>query len=319
MKRRLEEALEECFAALATGQSTIEECLALYPELAAELEPLLRTARGLQEVYAVEPSPLYAQAARERFLAAMAHRRQRRLVARPARPFWRWAPVAVGSAALVAVAALASVLALGGGGSSQQPPISVEKITATSTPVPVVGDVQGQVARLEAQLEQIRTEAASGAVEAAAIQTLKEDTAKLVASLDQPQGLDANDVSQIGDLLADQEEVLNEVKESVPPEAANDVVELIEIAGIAKAKVQQILLPTPTPTPSATPTPTPSPSPSATPTATPEETPTPAATPTATPSASPTPEATPTQTRQPTPSPTAEGGEEPNSTATATP
>ena len=65
MKRRLEETLEECLAALARGQSTLEECLALYPELAAELEPLLHTARRLQDGYAVDPSPLYAQAARE--------------------------------------------------------------------------------------------------------------------------------------------------------------------------------------------------------------------------------------------------------------
>ncbi len=85
MKRRLEETLEECLAALAGGQSTVEECLALHPELAAELEPLLHTARRLQEVRAADPSPLYAQAARQRFLAAMASRRQRRLEARPAR------------------------------------------------------------------------------------------------------------------------------------------------------------------------------------------------------------------------------------------
>ena len=96
-------------------QSTLEECLALYPELAADLEPLLHTACGLQNVYAVDPSPLYAQAARERFLTAMAHRRQKRLAAQPVRPrpFWRWAPAAVGSAALVAFAVWASVLAWG--------------------------------------------------------------------------------------------------------------------------------------------------------------------------------------------------------------
>ena len=311
MKRKLEETLEECLAALAGGQSTVEECLALYPELAAELEPLLHTACELQNVYAVDPSPLYAQAARERFVAAMAHRRQRRLAAQPVRPFWRWAPAAVGSAALVAFAVWASVLAWGGGGGSQEPFIGVAKVTPISTPVPVMSDIQSQVEKLQANLEAIRTEAESGTVEPVAIQQLKEETAALVASLDQPEQLEPEDVSQIGELFADQEKVLSEVKESVSPQAAEDLDEIIEIAGEGRAKVEEILSPTASPTPSATP--------SATPTATPEESPTSTATPTATPSATETPETTPTETPQPPPSPTPEGGEEPSPTATAAP
>lgn len=311
MKRKLEETLEECLAALAGGQSTVEECLALYPELAAELEPLLHTACGLQNVYAVDPSPLYAQAARERFLTAMAHRRQRRLAAQPVRPFWRWAPAAVGSAALVAFAVWASVLAWGGGGGSQEPFIGVAKVTPISTPVPVMSDIQSQVEKLQANLEAIRTEAESGTVEPVAIQQLKEETAALVASLDQPEQLEPEDVSQIGELFADQEKVLSEVKESVSPQAAEDLDEIIEIAGEGRAKVEEILTPTASPTPSATP--------SATPTATPEESPTSTATPTATPSATETPETTSTETPQPPPSPTPEGGEEPSPTATAAP
>ena len=315
MKRRLEETLEECLAALARGQSTVEDCLALYPELAAELEPLLHTACRLQEGYAADPSPLYAQAARERFSAALARRRQRRLVARPAKPTWRWVPAAVGSAALVAFAAWASVLALGGGGSSQEPSMVVSKVTPTSTPVLVVSDIQGQVERLKANLEEVRTGAASGAVEPDVIQQLKENTAALVASLDQPPALEPEAVSQIRDLFADQEKVLSEVKEKVPLLPAEDVDEIIRIAGAGRAKVEEMLSPSPTATPSATPTV----SPSATPTATPEESPTSTATPTATPSATVTPEVTPTQVPQSTPSPPPEGGEEPSPSATAAP
>jgi hypothetical protein len=302
MKRRLEETLEECLAALARGQSTVEECLALYPELAVELEPLLHTARRLQDGYAVDPSPLYAQAARERFVAAMARRRQTRLAARPVKPFWRWAPAALGSAALVAFAAWAGVLALGGGDGSQEPFTGMVKIVPVSTPAPVVSSIPGQVATLQARLDEIRTGAESGAVEPVAIQQLKEETAALVASLDQPQPLEPEDVSQIGELLADQEQVLNEVKEKVPPEAVEDVDEIIRIAGEGRAKVEGILAPTATPTPSATPT--------ATPTATPEESPTP------TPSATETSEETPTETSPVVPRPTPEGGEEPSPTET---
>jgi len=313
MKRRLEETLEECLAALAGGQSTVEECLALYPELAAELEPLLHTACRLQDGYAVDPSPLYAQAARERFVGAMARRRETRLAARPVRPSWRWAPAALGSAALVAFAAWAGVLALGGGGGSQEPFVSIAKVTPISTPAPVVSDIQQKVAEVEANLEIIRAGADSGAVEPVAIEQLKEATTVLVDSLDQLEALEPEDVSQIGELLADQEELLKEVQESVPRQAAEDLDEIIRIAGEGRAKVEEILAPTATATPSATPSATP------TPTATPEESPTSTASPTATPSATETPEETPTQTPQATPSPSAEGGEEPSPTETATP
>jgi len=322
MKRRFEEVLEECLAVLASGQSTVEECLALHPGLAAELEPLLHTARNLQRAYEVDPSPLYAQAARERFLSAMAVRRQRRLTARPARPFWRWAPAALGSAALVTFAVWAGVLAVSGGGGSQEIAVVVNKIEPTSTPAPVVSDIQGKVERIKTQLKEIQTEAEKGPVEPAVIQhiqQMKEDTAALVDSLDQPEGLELEDVSQIDEVLANQEEVLNKVKESVPPEAVEDLDELIKIAGVGRAKVQQILLPTPTAVPSATPTAAPSATatPSATPTVTPEESPTA----TATPSETVTPEESPTEEipEEPTPSPTPEAGEEAGLSATVVP
>jgi hypothetical protein len=319
MKRRLEETLEVCLAALVRGQSTVEECLSLYPELAPELEPLLHTARRLEKAYAAGPSPLYVQAARQRFLATMAYRRQRRLAARPARPSWRWVPAAVGSVALVAFAVWASVLALGGGGGgSQEPSVIVGRITPVTT---VAGDIQGQVTRVQDQLEQIRTGMESGTVEPVAIQQLKEDTAALVASLDQGQGLEPEAMSQIGELFADQEKVLSEAKEKVPLLPAEDLDEIIRIAGAGRAKVEELLLASPTATPSATPTATPSATPSATltPTATPEESPTSTVTATVTPSATVTPEATPTETPQPTPSPPPEGSEEPIPPATATP
>jgi len=317
MKRRLEETLEECLAALAGGQSTVEECLALHPELAAELEPLLHTARRLQEVRAADPSPLYAQAARQRFLAAMASRRQRRLEARPARPSWRWVPAALGSAALVAFAVWASVLALGGGGGSQEPSMVVSEVTPTSAPEPVVSDIQRQVARVQAQLEEVRTGAESGAVESVVIQQLKEETAALVDSLDEAEDIESEDASQIQELLTDQKQILSEMKEKVAPEVAQDLDDAITIAQAGLDTIQKYLPPTPTATPTATPSATPSATP--TPTATPEESPTSTATPTATASATATPEVTPAQTPEPTPSPTPEDGEEPSPTATAAP
>ena len=41
--------LEECVDLIASGESCLEECLASYPEYAAQLEPILITLLCLQE------------------------------------------------------------------------------------------------------------------------------------------------------------------------------------------------------------------------------------------------------------------------------
>jgi hypothetical protein len=41
--------LEECIDLIASGDSSLEECLSNYPEYAAQLEPILITVSGLQE------------------------------------------------------------------------------------------------------------------------------------------------------------------------------------------------------------------------------------------------------------------------------
>ncbi len=70
MKDRFQERLSECLEALSSGQRTLDECLALYPEEAPRLEPLLRTALSIGQTLSVEPRPEFAAAARRRFLGA---------------------------------------------------------------------------------------------------------------------------------------------------------------------------------------------------------------------------------------------------------
>ena len=79
---RLADALQDCLEAVATGRAKVAECPSRYPDLAAELRPLLWVCQRLHEALNVEPSPLYAQAARERFLATLAGRRQQDTTAR---------------------------------------------------------------------------------------------------------------------------------------------------------------------------------------------------------------------------------------------
>jgi hypothetical protein len=70
VKDRLQERLSECLEALSSGQRTLDECLAMYPEEASRLEPLLRTALRISRVLSVEPRPEFAAGARQRFLSA---------------------------------------------------------------------------------------------------------------------------------------------------------------------------------------------------------------------------------------------------------
>jgi hypothetical protein len=286
---------------------SIEECLVRYPGLAQELEPLLLTTLGLRQAYDVGPRPSFQRAARQRFLAAAASRRQLPLpVAPPARRFsfgWRWVPAALGTPALAGAIALAVVLGLSdGGGSNPTVGMTVRATTVAPTDIPPVvetPDIPQLVARLEVQLDQVQEQVDQGAViPNETIQELKDINQSLEQTLPGAPPEAAEATSQIAGLLDQQQQVLSEATEQnqVAPEAADDVDEVIRIAGT----IQELLAPTATPTP--TPAPTEPPASSATATATPEA----SATATATPESSPGPGAAGGETiipLTPTPSP----------------
>jgi hypothetical protein len=281
-KTGLEEALAECLTSLERGGS-VEECLARYPRLAQALEPLLLTATGLQQAYDVGPRPSFQRAALQRFLAEATSRRRRPLVvAPPPRRFsfgWRWVPTAVGAPALAGAIALAVVLSLsgGGGGASIEPgdvtvrPIAIAPREAPTETVPASepGEIDQLVARLEEQLGQVQEQVAQGAViQTETIVKLKDINQSLQHTLPAapPEAVGAQ--PQIAGLLDQQQKLLHEATEQnqVAPEAADDVDEVIRIAG----EITDKLLPTVTPTPTPTPALSETPASSATATATPE-------------------------------------------------
>lgn len=89
--RDLENALDECLAGLAQGES-LEACLARFPRLREELEPLLRTAQAVQwNIPRAAPPADALIRARNRFLAEAARRRQ--ASAQRRMPMPRFAPV----------------------------------------------------------------------------------------------------------------------------------------------------------------------------------------------------------------------------------
>ena len=292
MKTGLEEALAECLDSTESGDS-IEECLARYPELARELEPLLHTAVGLQQLFDVDPRPSFQRAARQRFLTAALRPRRPRLLVVPTPPRrfsfgWRWAPTAIGVPALVAAIALAVVMGLSDGGSSLEGRMTVRMITpppsATETvPVAEPEEIDKLVMQLEEQLDRMEEDLATGGViPTQSIQELKDINQSLGQTLPAaPPAATEAASEQIAGLLDQQQQVLSEATEQnqVAPEAAGDVDELLLIAGT----IREVLAPTATPT--STPTPSSTETPVSSPTATPEA----SATATATPASSPGP------------------------------
>jgi hypothetical protein len=67
--------LEECVDLISSGETTLEECLVLYPEYAAQMEPILYTAVALQEEgWEVTPPPFL----RERIRGELNHVMQKK-------------------------------------------------------------------------------------------------------------------------------------------------------------------------------------------------------------------------------------------------
>jgi hypothetical protein len=94
----LDQILDDCLRQLASGTSTLDECLARHPQQAAQLKPLLQTAIGLGSGLSVRPGGAFTGRSRNQLLAHIrAHPRRRTL------PFFEMRRVAA-SLAMVVVA-----------------------------------------------------------------------------------------------------------------------------------------------------------------------------------------------------------------------
>jgi hypothetical protein len=90
MNNELETVLDICVNQIKDGESNIDECLALYPDQAAQLQPLLEAATKLSRARDVIPDPAYKARARVQLSIYMQQNPQRKRVS-PI--FWR---VAIG-------------------------------------------------------------------------------------------------------------------------------------------------------------------------------------------------------------------------------
>lgn len=95
MNNELETILDTCLNQIEEGGASVDECLARYPEHAAQLQPLLRAATKLALAREVMPDPSYRMRARSQLNTYMQQHPQRKRVS-PV--FWR---VAVGFATVM--------------------------------------------------------------------------------------------------------------------------------------------------------------------------------------------------------------------------
>ncbi|HET8669199.1 MAG TPA: hypothetical protein VFM05_00835, partial [Candidatus Saccharimonadales bacterium] len=80
MNNDLETILDTCLYQIEEGESSIDECLARYPEHAAQLQPLLLAATKLARGREVMPDPSYKMRARSQLNVYMQQNPQRKRV-----------------------------------------------------------------------------------------------------------------------------------------------------------------------------------------------------------------------------------------------
>ena len=111
MSKKLEKILDECLARILTGGEDINQCLRDYPDVAGDLEPLLRTAMAVNaETASIQPRPAFKSLAKQRFMDELQSSKQSSYVSKRVTLFgWqrRWA---------VVVVTLLLIVLIGGGG-----------------------------------------------------------------------------------------------------------------------------------------------------------------------------------------------------------
>jgi len=126
--REFANIFDECLERILTGGETVEQCLASYPEHAAELEPLLQTALNAKETLEIAPRPEFRERARYQILAELRdieERQQRRFSFFGWQPRWATAAIAV----LVLLVASSGTVAAAGNSMPDQPLYPVKLAT----------------------------------------------------------------------------------------------------------------------------------------------------------------------------------------------
>jgi len=255
MSRQFEDVLADCLEAIRQGQRTVDQCLALYPQWARRLEPLLRVGVALGEAYAADPSPARQAETRQRFLAAA--RARQALALGPRRPLLAipWSPRLPGPALRPALAALALVvlvfvsfssftLATAGDALPGDWRYPVKRLTERARLTFVFGEDARRSFRIglaEERLQEVEgLVAKEKSISEPVLRELADNTGSLVEGLD-PAAVPQDQIERIGELTAKQQEVLDQVEPLVEEEAVDELEEAMVVSSEGHERAVQVL------------------------------------------------------------------------------
>ena len=108
--RRQSKILDECLGYIWAEQSTVDDCLRLFPNDAERLAPILTLAAEARDYLAPsKPKPNFVTASRRRILLDVSHRLYKASLPRPqTKPTWRWKPAYAFISLMLAIGILAT-------------------------------------------------------------------------------------------------------------------------------------------------------------------------------------------------------------------
>jgi hypothetical protein len=313
--REFNNILEECLERVLIKGETVEQCLAAYPEHAAELEPLLQTALVAKEASAIKPRPEFRGRASYQFQQAI-----REMEAKKSRSFFSRQPQWATAIIVVIVLLLAGGGTVAAAGNSlpgetlYQVKLATEAVRLTLTPS-ALGKAELYVKLADKRVAEIIEMADKGEVEQVEQTTQRLNTHLLAmtslavsgkeelvegggASFEAaPPQVEVEEVPQV-----QVGEVPATVVEKKPQVTAEEALPVTP-GEAPRAQVEEVK-PTPAPTPVPTPVPVPEPAPAPEPVPTPVPTPAPAPAPVPAPAPAPAPVPTPAPEPAPAPVPT---------------
>ncbi len=320
--------LEICLEETTTGKATLQDSLRRYPDLAGELEPLLRAVERARAI----ARPSLAPEARTRIEARLLAAAESIPSVQPASSrftitrLWRWA--AVGMVLVFACACLSGTgLVAAASGALPDSPLYPVKLATEDVRLwlaPAQDEPALHLRFAERRLDEIQALAERGQFDAVALTALTEETAAALVSAETLPPEAAEPVLQdVVWVTAEQEEVLSALVADATPLERDEFTCALQASSVHRARALQLLGTVPPPEEPGKPgqaTPTAVPIPSARATALPTRTPEPSGTPI--PSSTPTvagESGTPTGVPQPTKSPGPTSVPVPTETPPATP
>ena len=247
MLKKIADILDQCIEDIKAGRSSVEDCLAKYPSMRKQLEPLLRIALGIQEPPDVKPSAAFKVRARVQLIEQI-HAKQ----AVTKQPWVRYIkqlkPIPYkGRFNMISIimAIVLAVSALGGGtvyASQDSLPGDALYPVKTGTEQVRLVLTPGDAAKVDLQLTfaSSRLEEMTGLVEkgkpekiSIAVNGYERAIAMVIEKLEEGsgEGLDSADMSELVALATSIHlDVLDDIMDNVPEEAQGDIAQAKEVS-----------------------------------------------------------------------------------------